>query len=585
MITMSSLGINGRLGNQLFQCASLIGLSKKYNQELQLPEWKYAQYFTSEFPVLKQELTNAREVLEPTFQHVPDWPYIEENENVDIKGYLQSEKYWIDNKQDIKQAFTFREDFKRQVKMQLSGKNVFGKETIAISIRRGDYVDNPNYELLPITYYILALFEHFSNWRECNIIIFSDDIPYCKVHFDCLENVRYSVNNSDIEDICLMSQCDHFIISNSTFSWWGAYLGEKQGSKIVRPNYLFNGKLLQKNDSKDFYPERFITFEHKQENGECKKIDLRDCCFMLPVFYDHQDRKENLDLCIDILKRNFDTEIYVFEQGQEKKFDYVKVNLYHFDEYNGVFHRTKMLNDMAVNTDKAILFNWDVDVFIAPLQIYETAYKIRQGADMVYPYEWAFARFPRTWYGSLNHHKDIGIVGDKKFNGMNSSDVISLGGVVAFSRKSYIEGGGENENFISFGPEDVERMLRFDKLGFKLQRTFGVLYHLQHFIGDNSSARNLHFRRNNAELETIRNLTKEQLQEQILTWPIRLRLQSRNEPYTINSGDKFITEFGIAIFERQQGKEYIFTVLPNSDWSDGIDYRCDENSLLPRFIV
>lgn len=585
---MSTFGNNGRLGNQLFQRASLIGLSRKHNKELRLPKWHYAQFFDSEFPELSEEIQNAREVLEPTFHYVPEWPYIEENENVDIKGYLQSEKYFQDNREEILKTFTFKEDFRRQVKAQFSGKNVFGKETIAISIRRGDYVDNPNYELLPITYYILALFENFPNWRNCNIIVFSDDIPYCKVHFDCLENVRYSVNNSDIEDICLMSQCDNFIISNSTFSWWGAYLGEKPGGKVVRPNYLFKGKLLQKNDFKDFYPDRFLPFEHKEENGEYKKIDLRDCCFMLPVFYDHSDRKENLDLCIEILKRNFHTDIYVFEQGEENKFDYVKVDLYYFNSYNGVFHRTKMLNDMAANTDKAILFNWDVDVFIAPLQIYETAYKIRKGADMVYPYEWAFARFPRSWYEKLKHYQDIGIVGDTKFNGMNTSDAISVGGAVAYSRKSYIQAGGENEKFISFGPEDVERMLRFDKLGFKLERTYGTLYHLQHFVGDNSNSKHKHFHSNNKELDVIRSLTKNELEYDVQNWELPTRLKL-SPPPTFQPGDKVVTEFGMAEFFGMEDETYIFNVIPNGDWPDGIEYGCSKNehgnSIPPRFIL
>ena len=134
----------------------------------------------------------------------------------------------------IKKALTFDVNFKSQVKAQMDPKGIiFGKPTIAISIRRGDYVGNPNYRLLPITYYILAMFENFPNWRDHNIVIFSDDIPYCKVHWDCIPNVYFSENNSDIEDLCLMTLCDDFIIANSSFSWWGAYLGEKEGSRCA----------------------------------------------------------------------------------------------------------------------------------------------------------------------------------------------------------------------------------------------------------------------------------------------------------------------------------------------------------------
>ena len=69
---------------------------------------------------------------------------------------------------------------------------VFDKEVIAIHIRRGDYIDNPNYVLLPITYYYLALEQYFPNWRtQYNVLIFSDDIEYCKVHFEVYNNVYY----------------------------------------------------------------------------------------------------------------------------------------------------------------------------------------------------------------------------------------------------------------------------------------------------------------------------------------------------------------------------------------------------------
>jgi hypothetical protein len=86
----------------------------------------------------------------------------------------------------------------------------------------------------------------------------------------------------DIEQLALMSLCDHFIISNSTFSWWGAYLGEKEHSKIIHPAYHFAGKLLQTSNAKDYYPERWINFDHVG-----KRIDLSDVTFTVPVSYDH----------------------------------------------------------------------------------------------------------------------------------------------------------------------------------------------------------------------------------------------------------------------------------------------------------
>jgi hypothetical protein len=525
MITMSDLGNNGRLGNQLFQYASLIGLAHKHNTELKLPEWSYAKHFDFDFP---EGEIDGRYVKEAVFNYIPEWPYIKENENVDIHGYLQSEKYWIDCKDEVLKAITFKPEFLDQVRKQFEDKNIFKKETIAISIRRGDYVNNPCYELLPITYYILALFDHFPDWRDCNIVVFSDDIPYCKVHFDCIPNVFFSENNSDIEDICLMSQCDNFIISNSTFSWWGAYLGESKGGKVIRPNYLFAGKLLQRNNWVDFYPERWTVFDHKKESGENKKIDLSDTCFTIPVSYDHEDRKENIDLCIAILRKNFDTNILVSEQvcpGREA------LNHFGFEYFEGrvddytlfvseKFWRTSMLNHMSKRTNCEFIFNWDADVFIAPLQIYEAVQQLRSGTDMVYPYAWAFARMPRNiWFVKIRDHEDIGMVGDTKFNGMNNADAISVGGAVGYNRKRFIEGGMENENFISYGAEDVERKIRFEKLGYRIERTLGQnLYHINHFVGPNSCQKHEDFASNEAELEKVKCMDQLELKEYLNSW-------------------------------------------------------------------
>lgn len=527
-VTSSTFNTNGRLGNMLFRYASLLGLAEKHKTNLKLPEWKYSQYFEGEFPIGD---TKGILVKESTFKYIEDWGYINWQQPIDIHGYLQSEKYFNHCKESVKKSLTFKSDFVRQVKAQFDSKNVFDKKTIAISVRRGDYVNNPYYELLPITYYILSLFENFPDWRDCNIIIFSDDIPYCKVHFDCIPNVFFSQNNSDIEDICLMSQCDNFILSNSTFSWWGAWLGEKENSVIVRPNYLFAGKGLEENDWSDFYPERWTTFDHKKENGEYKKIDLSDVCFTIPVAYDHQDRKENLDLCIAILRRNFDCEISVYEQSNDElgKFGVLKTDSY-LRIKSDKFHRTKMLNEMALNTNKKFIFNWDADVFISPLQIYESVSQLRNGSDMVYPYAWAFARMPRNiWFVKIRDYEDIGMVCDTRFNGMNIGDAVSVGGAVGYKRESFLEVGGENENFISYGAEDVERKIRFEKLGYKIERSLGAtMYHMNHFVGLNSSPQHEDFKNNDAELAKINSLSKEQLMDYIKTWDWN-KVKSENE--------------------------------------------------------
>lgn len=522
-LTMSSLGSNGRLGNQLFQYASLMGLSMKFNADLCLGDWSYRDHFNHSFPSALPDCPQVIKVKEPTFKYVPNWPYIEENQAVDIWGYLQSEKYWKHCEGHVRKALTFKPEFVEQCRARFDEEDL--KDVIAISIRRGDFVSNPNYEQLPIvSYYILALFEHFPDWRKRNIIIFSDDIPYCRVHFNTLENVMYSENNSDIEDICLMSQCKDFIIANSTFSWWGAYLSNTKG-KIIRPKKIFAGDLAKSNDESDFYPPEWIVFDHHNPDGTLKKINLSDVTFTIPVAYDHENRRENLDLCIRTLKRNFDCDIVVCEQVgvyASRRFEYViSIGARGYIPFpSEKFHRTKMLNIMARYTKNPIVFNWDADVFIAPLQILEAVEMLRKDYDLVLPYNWAFARLPRdVWFVKIRDYEDIGMVGDKRFNGMNTSDVVSFGGAVGFKRESFIRGGMENERFISYGPEDVERWIRFTKLGYRCGRAKGSnLYHMNHYIGPNSSPRHADFNRNSEEYAKVARMSTEELEAYIKTW-------------------------------------------------------------------
>jgi|GEM_PF-805955 len=503
-------GNGGRLGNKLFGYASMIGISNKWGHELSLPDWGYSDYFEHPFPI--GELKGF-EYHETTFHYNQE--YVDTLKDIDcdynLKGYLQSEKYWKHCEGKVRKALTFKADFADQIRHPFE--QVFEKATIAISIRRGDYVGNSNYVNLGILHYIQALFIHFPDWEQHNIIVFSDDIPYCRVHFDCLPNVYFSENNSDIEDICLMSQCDHFIIANSTFSFWGAYLGEKAGTKVVRPVQHFAGTLKDKCDIKDYYPERWIAFE------SAKRISLKDVTFTIPVFYDHPDRKQNLDLSVCLLQHYFDTNIIV-QENNSAGLQHIGKYIDYLQSGHPVFHRTKMLNEMARVATTDIIVNWDCDIVLPPLQIWKAVQAIRNGADMVFPYDGRFARIPRmVWYKDLCHWLDIGIIGDAKFNGMNSNDNSnSVGGAVFWNKASYFAIGGENENFISFGAEDQERVVRAEKLGLTIERIKGCLYHINHWVGVNSTTQNPYFMTNRKEFEKVQGMSKEELLIYIQSW-------------------------------------------------------------------
>ena len=490
----------------MFEIAGTIGLAAKHGLKPALPAWGYDKYFQHPIP---KGPAMRNQVKERHF-HVHDWDI--PATGADILGYLQSEKYF--DAATIKRQFTFRDQFVQHVKSKVP-KDLFNRPTIVFQIRRGDYVNNPNYYHLSIEYYIDALLTHFPDWEQCNILFFSDDLPYCKVHFECLPNAYFTDNLNDIEQMCLATLCDHFIIPNSSYGWWCAWLGEKPHSKIIHCGHLQAGKLLESNNPKDYWPERWTRHEKPSY-----KIPLHDVTFTIPVMHDHQDRKKNLDLCLCMLQKSFEAKFIIHEQGTQQ-FKYTESwATYRQRSDLQKFHRTRMLNDMCNEAETDIVFNWDCDVIVPPMQVYLSVKALRSGVQICYPYDGRFDRMTRhQWFSKVEQLTDIGVVGDAKLHGtIRKTSTTSVGGALGYTKSGFQHMGMENENFISYGPEDVERWERFHKLGAVIHRVTGRLFHMDHWIGENSCNRHTDAAANNAELSKVREMTGEQLRDYVMTW-------------------------------------------------------------------
>lgn len=264
MITFRSLGRKGNLGNQLFQVASTIGIANKLGHDFVFPQWHYAKYFSYNLPMIDYDsLSHFEQVVEKKYNY-HEWSL--SKGNYDVNGALQSEKYF--DKDFTKQLFRFKPEF--FLPLLSKNENLFEKKTIFISVRRGDFVHHANYYQLPYRYYFLALTHNFSDWKERNIVFMSDDINYCKFHFGFLKNAIFIENLNAIEQLAISTKGTDFIISNSTFSWWMAWLSEKKESKIIRPIKNFRGQFAIENDDTDFFPKRWKVFDF-----EGKQIELR----------------------------------------------------------------------------------------------------------------------------------------------------------------------------------------------------------------------------------------------------------------------------------------------------------------------
>lgn len=258
MITFSKLEKKGNLGNQLFHIASTIGIAKKNGQSYAFPSWRLEDFFDFKFPKAPENI-DFKYIKEKQF-HFYEWEL--QDMDYDIEGWLQSEKYFdIPFTRNI--VFKFEESFIKP--LQEEYKYLFDRKNILLSVRRGDFIHHPFYFQLSYRFYFTALLEYFPDWEERNLIFISDDIAYCKFHFAHFPNAYFLEGLSPIEQLALGSRSDDYIISNSTFSWWVAWLGEKENSKVIRPLSKFRGEKSTLSNEKDFFPDRWTIHDHRKK--------------------------------------------------------------------------------------------------------------------------------------------------------------------------------------------------------------------------------------------------------------------------------------------------------------------------------
>jgi len=265
MITHNSIGYSGRLGNQMFQYAALKALSLETGFDCFLPNHlttkpdgafdftnnKWLEYkldllecFEITTPVLDKKLTNSFQ--EKGFEFDSNIKSI--NDNTAIEGYFQSYKYFEKFETEIKQEFTFKPNILSKCQDIISKYS----NPVSIHIRRGDYVKHPGFWNITPEYIIDAL-HSFNPGSDATYLIFSDDIEWCKETFG--EGFVFIEGNNQYEDLCLMSLCKHNIISNSSYSWWAAWLNNNPDKKIVAPkNWFTEPKPLN-----DLYPNNWIV--------------------------------------------------------------------------------------------------------------------------------------------------------------------------------------------------------------------------------------------------------------------------------------------------------------------------------------
>ena len=172
------------------------------------------------------------------------------------RGYWQAPAYFNAVEAELRESFELRKAPGRAV-MTMADR-ISATESICLHVRRGDYVSNPEanavHGTMGLAYYESALEVARSGVKDPTIYVFSDDLDWAmrEIRLDApMVAVNCAGPGAPHEDLWLMSRCKSHIIANSTFSWWGAWLGKNPGQRVVAPKNWFRKPDL---DTRDLFP-------------------------------------------------------------------------------------------------------------------------------------------------------------------------------------------------------------------------------------------------------------------------------------------------------------------------------------------
>jgi len=247
----------GGLGNQMFQISKALseGLDNDIDVVFRPSSFvpmhgnQPTKYLNNIFKNIK--FNNITEALERVSE--PSWSYSDMGllyyKPIEFYGYFQSSKNFKSNKEKIIELFSPNDEFIEKIKNMYP--NILSKNSISIHVRRGDYLTIS--EILP-TIDKTYIDESLSKLNtKGDIFIFSNDKKWVEENLD-YENSTIVTGLEDYEELWAMSLCNHNIMSNSSFSWWGSYLNKNKNKKVFVPSIWF-GPNGEKNFDDIYEPE------------------------------------------------------------------------------------------------------------------------------------------------------------------------------------------------------------------------------------------------------------------------------------------------------------------------------------------
>jgi hypothetical protein len=262
----------GGMGNQMFQYAFARALSLKTNTEFKIDlsflkiKDSGSNYVHRDFDldifnipeniISETQINNSHIIREQIFsysQNIVD--DIKQKIDVDLylDGYWQSYKYFEEFEIQIKKDFEFKNliENNKDIDVKNMINDIMGSNSVMVNIRRTDYLNNDFHGVMGVEYINKASKIIDSRINNPRYFVFSDDIEWCEenVKLDnmVIVNHEYKGDRFDLY-LQLMKSCKHFIIPNSTFAWWSAWLGDNKNKIVISPKSWFTNDSINTND-------------------------------------------------------------------------------------------------------------------------------------------------------------------------------------------------------------------------------------------------------------------------------------------------------------------------------------------------
>jgi hypothetical protein len=282
----------GGLGNQMFQYAIAYSLAKRAGVGMKIDLSYFENYewhcycldvlnITSDI-AKPSEIINVKQCPNNLFERLSRYifgnrtnniykevtllfnqKFNKAKKNIYLQGYFQCEKYFNEYKDFIRKEFEILKVPSISNKALILDINS-NTNTVSLHIRRGNYVHNPSvnkvHGVLNIEYYNDAIRYLEARLGTLKVYIFSDDISWAKANLKFKQSSFYvdlNDENTNYEDLRLMSLCKHNVIANSSFSWWGAWLNQNPNKIVVAPKQWFADP-IKNEEAKDIVPESWI---------------------------------------------------------------------------------------------------------------------------------------------------------------------------------------------------------------------------------------------------------------------------------------------------------------------------------------